>query len=267
MPTATAPRTSAPAPLRALGLGRALGSRVLYRGLDRTLEASTVTVLVGPNGAGKSTLLRDLAGLRAPAEGRVTLGGADLHRLAPGERARQIAYLPQHTPLAHDLGAAEVVMLGRTPYLGRFTGPGPEDTSVVAAALARVGLADAARRRLSTLSGGERQRVMLARMLATGAPILLLDEPCAGLDIGHALAFLALCRDLARGGATVLVALHDLDLARAHADHALVLGDPAGRVVAGEAAAVLAPATLGPLFGVEISEVGGHLICERALEG
>jgi iron complex transport system ATP-binding protein len=224
---------------------------------------STVTAIVGPNGAGKSTLLRDLAGLRAPQRGAVHLDDAPLAAIDAATRARALAYLPQTTPLAYDLTVADVVMLGRTPFLNRFAGPGAADRRAVDRAIERVGLAVTATRPLSSLSGGERQRVMLARMLATEAPVLLLDEPTAALDVGHALAFMDLCRELAAGGRTVIAALHDLDLARRSADAALVLGD--GAVTSGEAAAVLTPAILGPLFAVEILERDGHLLFARSL--
>jgi len=253
------------AQLRAQGLGRRVGERWLYRDLDATFAAASITAIVGPNGSGKSTLLRDLAGLRPPAAGRVTLAGAALDGQSPTSRARSLAYLPQATPLAYDLRVEAVVMLGRTPFLPRFGGPSAQDHRLVAAALDRVGLRDAAQRPLSSLSGGERQRVMLARMLATQAPLLLLDEPTAALDVGHALAFMDLCRELADGGTTVIAALHDLDLARRSADAAVVLGAADGNVLTGASAAVLVPATLGPLFAVRLRESDGHLIVERSL--
>ena len=252
-------------PLRSRGLGRQIRGRWLYRGLDLDLPAGALTVLVGPNGAGKSTLLRDLAGLRAPQEGEIWLMDQPLARLRPAERARRLAYLPQDTPLVHDLPVADVVLLGRAPYLPRLGAPRPEDHAAVADALAAVGLADAGARGVLGLSGGERQRVMLARMLATGAPLLLLDEPTSGLDIGQALAFLALCRRLAEGGAAVAAAIHDLDLARRHADRAVLLpGDGEGRARVGDPAEVLGGPALAAVFGVAARELDGHLVFDRA---
>ncbi|MEZ4454448.1 MAG: ABC transporter ATP-binding protein [Nannocystaceae bacterium] len=250
--------------LAAIGLGRAIAGRWLYRGLDHRFAPATFTAIVGPNGAGKSTLLRDLAGLRTPAAGAIELGGRPLRSLPPGERARLLAYLPQATSLAHDLRADEVVMLGRTPFLGRFAGPRPADHAAVRRALATVGADALAERPVSTLSGGERQRVMLARMLATEAPLLLLDEPTAALDVGHALSFLGLCRELVGGGATIVAVLHDLGLARRHADEALLLGDPDGAVAHGPVASVLTPAALAPIFQVAVRSLDGHLVFETA---
>jgi len=241
------------------GLGHAVpdadcARRWLYRALDLSLVAGTVTVVVGPNGAGKSTFLRDLAGLSEPDEGRVRLGEAAVFAMAPRERARRIAYLPQITPLYHDLRVDELVMLGRAPHLGRFETPGERDRSLVNAALDKVGLGGLARRGVFSLSGGEYQRVMLARMLATDAPVLLLDEPTAALDIGHALGFLELCRDLASDGRSLAVAMHDLELARRYADAAVCLrNEPDGSADVGPARDVLTPAVLAPVFGVTIT--------------
>jgi ABC-type cobalamin/Fe3+-siderophores transport system ATPase subunit len=252
-----------PAGLVCAGLGRAIGGRWLYRGLDLSLEAGSMTVIVGPNGAGKSTLLRDLAGLRAPHAGTITLGGAPLATISAATRARRLAYLPQQTPLSYDLSVAEVVMLGRTPALPRFGAPGPADRAAVAEALAATGLTGLATRGITGLSGGERQRVMLARMLASGAPLLLLDEPTSSLDIGFALGFLALCRRLAGAGRALAVALHDLDLARRHADQAVLLvGD--GEVRVGDPAAILGGESVSAVFGVQAREIDGHLVFEGA---
>ncbi len=255
-----------PPALEVDGLGRRVGGRWLYRDLTASFAPATVTAIVGPNGSGKTTLLRDLAGLRRPAAGAVRLGGSPLAEVRPAERARALAYLPQATPLAYDLRVAEVVMLGRSPFLPRFAGPSEADHHLVAAALARVGLRGAGGRRISSLSGGERQRVMLARLLATQAPLLLLDEPTAALDVGHALAFTDLCRELASAGSTVIAAHHDLDLARSSADAAIVLGTEGGAAICGAASAVLTPAILGPIFAVELRESDGHLVFECSLQ-
>ncbi len=250
----------------ASGLERRIGGRCLYRDLDVRFAPASVTAIVGPNGSGKTTLLREFAGLLQPATGTIRWRGESLTTMSPGLRARQLAYLPQATPLTYDLRVHEVVMLGRTPFLPRFAPPSAVDHQVVANALDRVGLGDLSPRSLQSLSGGERQRVMLARMLATEAPLLLLDEPTAALDVGHALAFMELCRELASAGATVITALHDLDLARRCADAAIVLGAADGRALTGAADLVLTPAILGPLFAVKLRESDGHLLFENSLK-
>ena len=248
--------------LAARGLAHRVDPRSgsLYADLDLDLRRGRLCVVAGPNGAGKSTLLRALAGLARPQAGRITLLGDDLATLAPADRARRLAYLPQHCPVEPDLQVREVVLLGRLPALPRFGPPRPADLDAADAALARLGLAAFATRPIGQLSGGERQRVMLARMLAADAAVLILDEPAAGLDIGHALALYRHLRGLASTGAAVLLAEHDLDLARRDDDDAVLLAG--GRAAVGPAAEVLTPALLGPAFAVTVREQSGRLSFE-----
>lgn len=234
------------------------GPRWLWRDLELNMAVGTVSVVVGPNGSGKTTLLRCLAGLRAPDAGEVLLNGMTLSKVHRRERARRVTYLPQTTPLYHDLRVGDLVMLGRAPHLGRLRPPSDEDHARVAAALERVDLSGLEDRGVDTLSGGERQRVMLARMLATEASMLLLDEPTTSLDIGHGLRLLELCRELARTGHGVVMALHDLDLARRYGDEAICLTGSTGHHVGG-ARSVLRPDVLGELFGVEVELAGDGL--------
>lgn len=248
-------------------VARGLGARVegppsrwLFRDLELRVEPEQVWALVGPNGSGKSTLLRCLAGLRPLDAGEVRLDERPLSTVPRRERATRIAYLPQRTELYHDLLVERLVMLGRAPHLGRWRGPSPADHQRVGQALERVGATDLAGRRVSTLSGGERQRVMLARLLVTGAEILLLDEPTTALDVGHALGLLELCRRLASEGTALVLALHELQLARRYADHAVCLGAAPGHGHhLGPAAEVLVPQVLGEVFGVEARERAGEL--------
>jgi len=249
--------------LSARGLTHRVPGRTLFADLDLDLAAGRVTAVVGPNGAGKSTLLRLLAGLNVPQAGRVRLGADDLRGLAPRLRARRLAFLPQRTALAYDLRVRELVLLGRAPYLPAFGAPAAADLAAVDAALRRVDLAGHGERGARSLSGGELQRVMLARMLASEAGVLVLDEPSAALDIGHALGFLAHLRELAREGAAVVLALHDLDLARRWADDAVLL-TATGQAHAGPAGHVLSASLLGPAFGVTVRELGEHLVFEPA---
>jgi iron complex transport system ATP-binding protein len=168
--------------------------------------------LIGPNGAGKSTLLKTAVGV-APHNGTVSLGGRE------GRRGVDIAWMPQRPHLPDDMGVADYVMLGRTPHLGYLAAESRHDVDTVYTALERLGLSGFARRPLGTLSGGEAQRVVLARALAQEAPVLLLDEPTASLDVGHAVEVLDVVDELRRGeGLTVVTAAHDLTLAGRYAE-------------------------------------------------
>lgn len=225
--------------------------RELYRDLEIVLPEGKLTAVVGPNGSGKSTLLRQLIGIAAPERGEVLLDGEPLLRMPHRERARRIAYLPQQTPLYYDLRVREVVMLGRAPYIGRFAPPTNVDIGEVDAALAQVELTELADRGVLTLSGGELQRVMLARMLATHAPILVLDEPTTALDVGHALGFLELCKGLTSSGCTIIIAMHELELARRYAQSVLCLTGH-GKTSFGTAEQIMTAATLEDVFRVRV---------------
>lgn len=229
-----------------------VAGRRLVAGLDLRVRPGELWTVVGPNGAGKTSLLRVAAGLRAPAAGRVSLEGQPIAEMSARARARALAYLPQTTPLYHDLGVREIVALGRAPHLGVLRGPSAEDLRAVDGALVQLGLQHLASRRITTLSGGERQRVMLARMLATGARVLVLDEPTTALDIGHALDLLERLRTLCGEGIAVVVAMHELELARRYGDRSLCL-DAGHDHDIGVTSEVLAPSLLERRFKVRVT--------------
>jgi iron complex transport system ATP-binding protein len=176
-------------------------------------------------------------------------------------RGQLIAWLAQHeTADANgELTVRDVVQLGRLPHLGLFAAPGPRDDAAVDAALAITECTGWQCRRLHELSGGERQRVLLARALAVGAPVLLLDEPTTHLDPPHQIAVVRLLKRLAAGGTTVVSVLHDLPLAL-QADRLVVLQD--GRVRAeGSPRSTEVQGSLVTVFGgaLSIERVGGRL--------
>jgi iron complex transport system ATP-binding protein len=216
--------------LEVRGLGVRKGAARLLDGVDAVAEPRSWTAVVGPNGAGKSTLLRCIAGLQRHS-GRVLLDGRDVTSLSPRERAREVGYAPQIPLLPEAVTVAEYVLLGRTPYRPLLAGPRREDREVVEGALERLDLGSLAGRTLRTLSGGERQRAVLARALAQHPRMLLLDEPTASLDLGHAQTVLEIVDELRREhGLTVVMSLHDLVLAGQYADRLVLLAE--GRVAA-----------------------------------
>ncbi|MEU1863300.1 heme ABC transporter ATP-binding protein [Streptomyces gardneri] len=219
----TLPSPAAPGELvaEAVGLRVALGGRAVLDGVGIGVRAGEVLALVGPNGAGKSTLLAALAADLAPSAGEVRIGGRPAGDWSAGELALRRAVLPQAAALTFPFPVAEVVRMGRAPWAG--TEREDEDEAAVAAAMAATEVEAFAGRPFSALSGGERARVALARVLAQRTGLLLLDEPTAALDLRHQELVLRVCRERAAAGDAVVVVLHDLGLAAAHADRVAVL--------------------------------------------
>jgi iron complex transport system ATP-binding protein len=215
-----------------------------------TARYGGITAILGPNAAGKTTLLRAIAGL-IPHDGAVVVAGIDVARLERRERARRIGYVPQHSRLDAPLSVFGVVAQGRYAHRGGVDALRAADRAAIEDALQRVDALDLAARSFAALSHGQRRRVVIARALATGARLLLFDEPTASLDVGHALAFLRLARELADAGAAVVVVLHGLDDARRFADDGVLLD--AGQVVtAGPIARVVAAEPVREVYGVEL---------------
>ena len=238
--------------LDARGIEIRAGGRLIVDGVDCTVPPGTLGALIGPNGAGKSTLLRALSGVELPDAGSVRFGDDDLLALPRRQRARLAAFVEQDAATELALTARAVVALGRVPHQSLWAAEDAASRVIVDDALAAVGMRNFADRDVTTLSGGERQRVLLAKAIAQQADLLLLDEPTNHLDIRAQLDTLALLRDLAGQGATVLAALHDLGLAAAWCDTVIVVAD--GRVVAaGPTAETLTPALIREVYGVEAS--------------
>jgi iron complex transport system ATP-binding protein len=216
-----------------------------------TVKPGEWLCIIGPNGAGKSSLLRAIAGV-VPHTGRILVDGSPLTARSSRRRAQLVAYVPQLPVLPSGMTGAEYVLLGRNPFVTHFGRESELDHSMVDDVIDRLDLATLASRDVDTLSGGERQRLVIARAIAQEAPILLLDEPTAALDIGHQQQALELVDKLRREhGLTVVSAMHDLTLAGIYSDRLILMH--AGHVVAqGPAGDVLRPETLGEFYGVSV---------------
>jgi iron complex transport system ATP-binding protein len=215
-----------------------LDGRPVLRDLSLTVPGGARVGLIGPNGAGKTTLLRAVAGL-VRHRGQIRVGDAPPGGLTRRQLARRIALVPQHPSVPPEVTVTGYVLLGRTPYIPYLGSESRRDLEVVAEVLDRLDLGGLAGRRLDSLSGGERQRAVLARALAQQAPVLLLDEPTTGLDVGHQQQVLELVERVGdQLDLTVVGAMHDLTVAGQFADQ-LVLLDGGRVVAAGPARAVL----------------------------
>ncbi len=231
-----------------------IGARHLVRDVSVEAAPARITALIGPNGAGKSTALRLMAGLWRPTGGRASLDATDLSRFSRPLLARRISFVPQDTHVEVPFTVRELVTMGRHPHLGRFDDPGPADDAAVAAAMARADVSHLADRLVTELSGGERRRAVIARSLATGSNVILLDEPTANLDVDHVIETLTLLRELAGGGATIALALHDLNVVSRWADTVAVLQD--GRLrAAGPPTDVLDDDLVASVFGVRVERL------------
>jgi len=236
------------------------GSATLVRSAAFAVSRGEWVSILGPNGAGKTTLLRALAGLVEFA-GSVVVAGSDARRLSRRALGKVVAFVPQQPVVPAGLTVREYVLLGRTPHLGYLAQEGAADLAAASAALERLDLGAFAARPVGSLSGGELHRALVARALAQEAPILLLDEPTASLDIGHQQTVLELVDHLRReSGLTVLATMHDLSLAAQYGDRTLLL--ERGRIVAdGMPADVLTEGALAGLYGTNVRLVheGGTL--------
>ena len=228
------------------------GRRVAIREFTESVKSGEWLGLIGPNGAGKSTLLRAIAGV-VPSEGDVVVDGSSMSLRSRSRRAALVAYVPQEPLLPADMTGFEYALLGRSPYVGYFGNETKHDKAMVRDVLERLELTEFADRKLGSLSGGERQRLVIARALATEAPILLLDEPTSALDIGHQQQALELVERLRSDhGLTVISAMHDLTLAGLYSDRLVLLNE--GLVAAsGPAVSVLRAETLAEFYGVRVT--------------
>lgn len=214
------------------------GSTVLVRDVSLAVAAGTWCTIIGPNGAGKTSLVAAMAGLRTLAQGTVTIDHQRLDGLKERERARLIAYVPQHPEIPVGMSVQEYVALSRVAFHGVMRAPTRHDRETVAGVIERLELGDFRHRDGASLSGGERQRMVLARALAQSTKVVVLDEPITGLDVRHQMDILEMLKkEVAECGLTVIATLHDLTLAGLFTDrlvllhHGQVLNDGAAQDV------------------------------------
>jgi len=207
------------------------GEQWVLRGIGFEVEKGDFLGVIGPNGSGKTTLLRVIDGILKPQEGEVRLEGTEIGKLRREALARCVAVVPQYSALAFPFSVEEVVLMGRSPHLGRWRFEADRDYRITREAMEMTDTLALAARDMDSLSGGERQRVLIARALAQEPRLMLLDEPTAFLDIRHQVDFFDRIRSLNRDkGLTVIAVTHDINLAAHYCDRIILLKD--GRIEA-----------------------------------
>jgi len=242
--------------LHAEGIVVERAGRRIVDELGLRLDPGLLLAIIGPNGAGKSTLLKSVLGLTRRQAGQVRVrcrAGAlrCVDSMSMAERAACMAYVPQRSSLQAAISVEEVVAMGRFPHRGAGLRLRSHDLEAVARAMDQADVLPLAARRFPTLSGGEQARVLIARALATEAAVMLLDEPTASLDVGHAIDLLRLLRRLADAGLGIGIVLHDLNQAYEYCDHAILMHEGKG-ANCGPAKAVIRDRHIEQVYGVQL---------------
>ena len=233
------------------------GSHEVLKGVSFGVEDSGFVSLLGPNGAGKSTLFRCMLGLLEPTSGSVHICGRNIRNMPAAELSHRVAYIPQsHTPV-FNFSVFDMVLMGTTAQLSRFSSPGKLQKELAKAAIERMGIYHLRNRGCSNISGGERQLALIARAIAQQAKILVMDEPSASLDYGNKLRVMETVKSLTKDGYTVIQSTHDPDQAYLYSDQILALYD--GKILAcGTPQETISSALVSTLYGVDVEVCSMH---------
>ena len=241
--------------LESRSLSFSYGHRLILDRISIDIKPGEVVVLLGANGAGKTTLLQSLCRQLRPAFGSVAVGNRDIALFTRRGLAQSIALMPQHENRQSELTVNDVVSLGRTPNCGWWMPYSKHDREVIEDSLEATGLSEYRKHRVSQLSGGEWRRMILARAIAQDAPILLLDEPTAGLDLKYQFDVLYRVRRMAHErNLVVVVTLHDLNHAAMFGDRLALLANRS-LIAMGTAREVLTPSLIRQAFGVDVTVI------------
>lgn len=220
------------------------------------VQSGDMLAIIGQNGSGKSTLLKCLNRILKINEGLISIGHIPLKEYSPKKLSHTVAYIPQSEEIVGGISVFDTVLLGRKPYI--HSKPTRADMELVAQLLARLELEAVAMRHLNTLSGGQQQRVYIARALAQQPSVLLLDEPIANLDISHQMKVMKLLQQLAGEGMTIIITIHDINMAARFCNKALMLKQ--GKVFASGLQSVYTPENIENLYDIQV-DVLHHKDC------
>lgn len=198
------------------------GKKILD-GISARFAPCRIHGIIGPNGSGKSTLLKNICRVWVPQSGSIRIHGRDYTGIPRKELSSLVTLVPQNSSIAFPLSVYDIVAMGRHPHLGRFDGLGHGDRDIIERALRQTNIHALKDRNINELSGGEGQLAIIARAIATEAPLILLDEPTSELDVKHTLEIVDLLYEFREQGKTILVNIHDLNLARKLCDTISIL--------------------------------------------
>ncbi|NNF52258.1 MAG: ABC transporter ATP-binding protein [Gammaproteobacteria bacterium] len=235
-------------------LNVAIAGRTLLRGLQQDFASGAITAVLGQNGVGKTTMLHTLAGIHPAGSGTITFAGTPLADWSRRRLARKLGLLMQGFELAFPSTVLTAVLTGRHPHIDLLGWESERDIAIARGALSSVGLEGLEERDVARLSGGEQRRLAIATVLAQQTDVILLDEPVSNLDPRYQVLVMRLLRKLADAGRTVVVSLHDVNLARAHCDYALLVNED-GSWQSGKTEQMINPANLLQLYATEFAEI------------
>ena len=227
------------------------GSVQILENIQFTVRNGEFLGILGPNGSGKTTLLKSISRVLKPQKGTILIGEENIYKMKTVDVAKQMAVVPQSTPVSFDFTALEVVLMGRNPHMARFKMEGKKDLDIAKNSMQLTRIWEFADRPVTELSGGERQRVIIARALTQEPQILLLDEPTTHLDISNQLEIMDLIKNLCKTKKLLIVAVfHDFNLAARYCDSIILLND--GKIVAaGKSNETLTSENVKKVFNVD----------------
>ena len=224
----------------------------VLKDININIERGKFYTILGPNGSGKTTLLRILSKSLQMEKGDIFLDGINVAQIKPTLLAKKMAVVPQSTEIEFDFSVQDIVLMGRTPHITRFSSESEKDIKIAINAMKCTNTLQLKNKSINKLSGGEKQRVVVARAIAQDTEIILLDEPISHLDIHHQIEIMNQLRQLNKNkNITIVAVLHDLNIAAAYADHMILMHD-GGVYSEGTPVEVLTEDIIKQVYGLEV---------------
>ncbi|WP_407357183.1 ABC transporter ATP-binding protein [Methanolobus sp. WCC5] len=230
------------------GLEFSYNGKPTLKNMNLKVNRGEFLSIIGPNGSGKTTFLKCMNRILSPKEGSIFIDKYDLNRLQREDIAKHIGYIPQAERGAFPTTVFDTVLMGRKPHMKWI--PRSNDLKIVSEVIETLGLNDFSMKNINELSGGQRQKVIIARALAQQPRVLLLDEPTSSLDLKHQLEVLDITREQADNDVTVIMSVHDLNLAARYSDKIIMMKD--GEIFLGGGTEILTPENIEPVYGVSV---------------